>query len=70
LHAAAHVHLSDEVRRIAPKMPAAALATFSGLTMTLIAAAVRHAITLPARQGRRVLDLFKQMLPRDLADVA
>jgi AcrR family transcriptional regulator len=62
--------LSDAVKRIAPNMPAAALATFSGLTMTLIAAAVRHAITLPARQARRVLDLFKEMLPRHLSDVA
>ncbi|VIO74201.1 TetR family transcriptional regulator [Bradyrhizobium ivorense] len=62
--------LSEAVRRIAPDVPAAALANFSGLTMTLIAAAVRHAITLPARQARRVLELFKGMLPRDLTRLA
>ncbi|QOZ25950.1 TetR/AcrR family transcriptional regulator [Bradyrhizobium sp. CCBAU 51753] len=62
--------LSEAVRRVAPDLPAAALATFSGLTMTLIAAAVRHAITLPARQARRVLELFKGMLPRDLTRLA
>jgi len=59
--------LSDAVRRIAPKMPAAALATFSGLTMTLIAAAVRHAITLDAKDARRILTLFKRLLPKDLS---
>ena len=60
--------LSDAVRRVAPATPPAALATFSALTMTLIAAAVRHAITLPARQARRALELFKAMLPKDLPD--
>ena len=59
--------LSAAVRRVAPGPPAGALATFSELTMTLIAAAVRHAITLPPRQARRSLELFKTMLPRNLA---
>ncbi|MHC2251212.1 AcrR family transcriptional regulator [Bradyrhizobium embrapense] len=59
--------LSGAVRRVAPNMPSATLATFSGLTMTLIAAAVRHAITLPPRKARQVLTQFKTMLPGDLA---
>lgn len=59
--------LSDAVRRIAPDMPTAALATFSALTMTLIAAAVRHAIALPPRKARQALTQFKTMLPHDLA---
>ncbi|OMI07198.1 TetR family transcriptional regulator [Bradyrhizobium brasilense] len=62
--------LSDAVRRIAPDMPTAALATFSALTMTLIAAAVRHAITLPPRKARQALTQFKTMLPHDLASLA
>ncbi|UGY14229.1 TetR/AcrR family transcriptional regulator [Bradyrhizobium septentrionale] len=59
--------LSDAVRRVAPGMPAATLTTFSGLTMTLIAAAVRHAITLPPKKARQVLTQFKTLLPQDLA---
>jgi hypothetical protein len=35
--------------------------------MTLIAAAVRQAITLPTREARRLLALFKRMLPKTLA---
>lgn len=61
--------LSDAIRRIAPGMPAATLATFSGLTMTLIAAAVRHAITLPPKKARQALAQFKAMLPHDLAEL-
>jgi len=59
--------LSDALRRIAPDAPQPALAAFSQLVMTLIAAAVRHAITLPTREARRALALFKQMLPKDLS---
>ncbi|UFX41770.1 TetR family transcriptional regulator [Bradyrhizobium sp. 41S5] len=62
--------LSDAVRRVAPTIPAASLTTFSGLTMTLIAAAVRYAITLPPRKARQVLTQFKTMLPGDLAGLA
>ncbi|MCA6121722.1 TetR family transcriptional regulator [Bradyrhizobium sp. WSM 1704] len=62
--------LADAVRRVAPDMPEAALATLSALTMTLTAAAVRHAITLPAKPARRMLDQFKAMLPHDLARLA
>ncbi|WGR92199.1 hypothetical protein MTX26_18560 [Bradyrhizobium sp. ISRA443] len=38
--------------------------------MTLIAAAVRHAITLPPKQAQRVLAQFKTMLPHDLSKLA
>ena len=62
--------LSDAIKRVAPGMPAAPLATLSGLTMTLIAAAVRHAITLPPKKARQALTQFKAMLPRDLSGLA
>jgi hypothetical protein len=62
--------LSDAVRRIAPDASEPALAAFSQLTMTLIAAAVRHAITLHARDAKRILALFKRLLPKDLAALA
>ncbi|MCP3400824.1 TetR/AcrR family transcriptional regulator [Bradyrhizobium sp. CCGB20] len=61
--------LSDALKRVAPAVPAAALASFAQLTMVLIAAAVRHAIVLPPAEGQRSLALFKQVLPRDLAAV-
>src|SRR5690606_2726412 len=41
--------------------------SFAGLTMALIGAAVRHAITLDERQAKRVLGQFKAMLPEQLA---
>nr|WP_050898890.1 TetR/AcrR family transcriptional regulator [Mesorhizobium alhagi] len=47
--------------------PAPAILAFSRLTMTLIAAAVRHAIALKPKEGQRVIALFKHMLPRDLS---
>ena len=59
--------LGDAVRRIAPAAPAAALASFSQLIMTLIAATVRHAITQDAKEAARLLTLFKRMLPKNLA---
>lgn len=59
--------LADALRRIAPDAPAAALASFSQLIMTLIAAAVRHAITQDAKEAARLLNLFKRMLPKNLA---
>jgi AcrR family transcriptional regulator len=58
--------LSDAVGPLIPGADKAAIIAFSQLTMILIAAAVRHAITLPSREARRILTLFKQMLPRDL----
>ena len=62
--------LSDAVKRIAPGASRAALSDFSQLTMTLIAAAVRHAITLDPREAKRILALFKRLLPRDLSALA
>src|SRR5258708_127620 len=59
--------LGDALRRIAPDAPKTALASFSQLTMTLIAATVRHAITQDARAAGRILTLFKRMLPTNLA---
>jgi AcrR family transcriptional regulator len=55
------------LRRIAPNAPAPALSAFSQLTMTLIAAAVRHAITLDGKEAKRLLGLFKALLPKDLS---
>jgi AcrR family transcriptional regulator len=57
----------DALRRIAPNVPEPGLSAFSQLTMTLIAAAVRHAITLDARAAGLLLTLFKALLPRDLS---
>lgn len=59
--------LADALRNVASGRTDLSLATFSQLTMTLIAAAVRHAITLPPKEGRRVLALFKRILPKDLS---
>ena len=59
--------LGDALRRVAPDAPAAALASFSQLIMTLIAATVRHAITQQPREAARILTLFKRMLPKNLA---
>jgi len=61
--------LVDTLRRIAPATGEATLSAFSQLTMTLIAAAVRQAITRPRRPARRILNLFKRMLPHDLTDL-
>ncbi|MCH7862363.1 MAG: TetR family transcriptional regulator [Proteobacteria bacterium] len=59
--------LAEAVRPIAGGASPAAIERYAQLVMTLIAAAVRHAITLPPAEGRRVLALFKQLLPADLA---
>jgi AcrR family transcriptional regulator len=59
--------LAEALRRVAPNVPAPALSAFSQLTMTLIAAAVRHAIALPPKEGRRIITLFKRMLPKTLS---
>jgi AcrR family transcriptional regulator len=45
----------------------ALLREFCQLMMILIAAAVRHAIVLPPRKGRRILALFKRTLPKNLS---
>jgi AcrR family transcriptional regulator len=59
--------LGEALRRIAPGASDTALASFSQLVMTLIAATVRHAITQDAREAARILSLFKRMLPKNLA---
>jgi AcrR family transcriptional regulator len=59
--------LADTVRRIAPDVPRPALQAWARLLMTLIAAAVRHAITLPPKEARLLLATFKRMLPTDLS---
>lgn len=61
--------LSDALRPIVSGAPEAALATFSQLMMTLMAATVRHAITLEPTEAQRLLDLFGHILPTDLAAV-
>ena len=62
--------LSDAVQRIAPDIARPSLSAFSELMMTLIAATVRQAITLEPREARRMLALFKRLLPRDLSALA
>jgi AcrR family transcriptional regulator len=62
--------LFDALQHVAPNAAELALAAFSQLTMTLIAAAVRHAITLDAKDGKRILTLFKRLLPKDLSTLA
>jgi AcrR family transcriptional regulator len=59
--------LSDALRKLAPDVPEEALSTFSQLMMILIAAAVRHALILPAEEAHRFLTMFKRTLPKDLA---
>jgi AcrR family transcriptional regulator len=58
--------LSQALAGAAPGLPKATLSAFAQVTMILIAAAVRYAITLPPKEGRRVLKLFKRMLPKDV----
>ena len=59
--------LAGALRRIAPDTSRPALQAYARLVMTLIAAAVRHAITLPPKEARLLLATFKRMLPNDLA---
>jgi hypothetical protein len=59
--------LGEALQRVAPNVPSPALASFSQLIMTLIAAAVRHAIALEPKEAARALALFKRMLPKNLS---
>jgi len=59
--------LGGALRRLAPDRDGEELAAIARLTMHLIAAAVRHAITLKPREAERSLALFKAMLPTRLA---
>ncbi len=47
--------------------PGTALASSSQLIMTLLAAAVRHAIMQDAKEAARILTPFNRMLPKNLA---
>ena len=57
--------LAEALRRVAPDAPKPVLRAWVRLVMTLIAAAVRHAITLPPKEARLLLATFKRMLPND-----
>jgi len=59
--------LIDAFRPLAPEVSDAALTDFCRIVMVLMSAAIRHAIVLPPQEGRRILDLFKRMLPTDLS---
>ncbi len=59
--------LSDALRPLVPQASTDSLAAFAQTVMVMIAAAVRHAITLPPKEGRRVLATFKRLLPKDLS---
>ncbi len=59
--------LDGALRTVAPDVSRTARADFAQLTMTLVAAAVRHAIVLDAKEAKRILALFKRLLPRDLS---
>jgi AcrR family transcriptional regulator len=58
--------LFDALRPVAPSVPQQSLADFCQVVMVLVAAAVRHAITLPPKEGRRVLSVFRELLPHNL----
>lgn len=45
------------------------LARIARLTMQLVAAAVRYAISIEREEGDRAIALFKAMLPADLGAV-
>jgi len=55
------------LQTVAPQVSKRSLSDFSQMMMVLIAAAVRHAIVLPPKDGRRILTLFKRTLPKDLS---
>jgi hypothetical protein len=59
--------LGDALRRIAPDAPTTALASFSQLIMTLIAAPSATRSRRTPREAARILTLFKRMLPKNLA---
>ncbi len=59
--------LIEALRPLTPGLSDVALIDFCQLVMVLMSAAVRHAITLPPKEGRRLLTVFKKMLPHDLS---
>ncbi|MDI6835622.1 TetR/AcrR family transcriptional regulator [Ciceribacter thiooxidans] len=62
--------LAQALLRVGPGAERSAVETFSQLVMTLVAAAVRHAITLAPDEAQRTLALFKRMLPKDVPATA
>jgi AcrR family transcriptional regulator len=58
--------LLEALRPLAPSVPQQSLADFCQVVMVLVAGAVRHAITLQPKEGRRVLSVFKHLLPHNL----
>jgi hypothetical protein len=56
--------------RPSTSIPEQSLADFCQLVMVLIASAVRHAITLPPKEGRRLLNVFRELLPHDVSAVS
>jgi AcrR family transcriptional regulator len=58
--------LFKALQPLAPSIPNQKLADFCQVTMVLIAAAVRHAITLSPKEGSRVLATFRELLPRQI----
>ncbi|MCA7953548.1 TetR family transcriptional regulator [Burkholderia seminalis] len=59
--------LADALGEVARDTTRAQRRAFAELMMIQIAAAVRHAITLPPKAARQILTMFKHTLPRDLA---
>ncbi|MCA8427549.1 TetR family transcriptional regulator [Burkholderia seminalis] len=59
--------LADALGEVACDTTRAQRSAFAELMMIQIAAAVRHAITLPPKAARQILTMFKHTLPRDLA---
>lgn len=59
--------LSKSLRPVALDVSEAALSTYAQLLMTLIGAAVRHAITLSPAEAYLFLELFKHVLPMNMS---
>lgn len=55
--------LTHALRALAPHLSEKVLGEFCRLNLVLIAAAVRHAVTLTPKEARRVLARFKRLLP-------
>ena len=54
------------LKRLWPARDDSELARTARLTMQLVAAAVRYAISIKREEGDKVIELFKAMLPADL----
>lgn len=62
--------LLNTLKRVEPERDIVLLKAISRLIMNLIAATVRHAITLESREADRMIALFKHMLPKNLSSLA